>query len=275
MRTCAGTCAAPFPRARMGDVVRRGASSHPTGEKDGTFPSSGQRKSGVLENRIPEAHCLGFPTTSTSRSIGAGRRPDPTGSGVLGQGIFRRCILAAIYRPHDFQEIAATVSPEVAVRLDPDQRYGLWWFNRRGVRAKQVSEPPENGRSRKTRYSWHHKPAEEWITVPVPDAGIPPTLVDAAREAIKNNHTPSNAGRRFWELLGGIVVCNDCRRRMTPKTKIRVNATFIVTIAARAITYMGRRAARTRRTSGPKTLSSGCGNASEGCSCSRSVCGPG
>ena len=155
--------------------------------------------------------------------------PTPQGAEFWDRAFFRRCILDDIYRPHSFEEITAAVSPEVAARLDPERRYGLWWFNRRGVRIKQVSEPAENGRSYKRRYSWHHKPAEEWVAVPVPDSGIPRTLVDAAREAINNNRTPSNAGRRFWELSGGIVVCSDCGWRMssTPKTKIHKGQRYV------------------------------------------------
>jgi recombinase-like zinc beta ribbon protein len=46
---------------------------------------------------------------------------------------------------------------------------------------------------------------------------VPRALVDAAREAIKDNRTPSSAGRRFWELSGGgILRCALCGGRMAP-----------------------------------------------------------
>jgi len=35
-------------------------------------------------------------------------------------------------------------------------------------------------------------------------------MVDAAREAIKDNRRPSNSGRRFWQLSGGIMRCGAC-----------------------------------------------------------------
>jgi site-specific DNA recombinase len=54
------------------------------------------------------------------------------------------------------------------------------------------------------------RPRNEWIAVPVPDAGIPRESVDAAREAIANNRRLSSAGRRFWELSGGILRCGGC-----------------------------------------------------------------
>jgi site-specific DNA recombinase len=149
--------------------------------------------------------------------------PTPQGAEFWDRAFFRRCIMDDVYRPHSFEEIAAAVSPEVAARLNPDQRYGLWWFNRRGVRAKQVSEPSNNGRRYRTKYKWHHKPVEEWIAVPVPDSGIARTVVDAARAAIKDQRTPSSAGRRFWELSGGILFCSDCGRRMTPTPKTKID----------------------------------------------------
>src|SRR3712207_7410457 len=54
----------------------------------------------------------------------------------------------------------------------------------------------------------------EWIAVPVPDAGIPRELVDAAREAVKDNRRPSRAGNRFWQLSGGLLRCGACDRSM-------------------------------------------------------------
>jgi len=58
-----------------------------------------------------------------------------------------------VYRPHTYEEITALVTPEVATRLDPQKRYGVWWFNRRKSKTTQVSVPDENGR----RYEKHTK----------------------------------------------------------------------------------------------------------------------
>ena len=62
------------------------------------------------------------------------------------------------------------VSPEVAGRLDPAASYGLWWFNRRKMTSRPVSETSEGGRRYARKYSSHMKPKEEWIAVPVPDS---------------------------------------------------------------------------------------------------------
>ena len=43
----------------------------------------------------------------------------------------------------------------------------------------------------------------------MPGSGVPREWVDAAREATRNRR-PSSAGRRFWELSGGILRCGGC-----------------------------------------------------------------
>jgi len=140
--------------------------------------------------------------------------PTPKGVRFWDRSFFRNCVLDDVYRPHSFEEVATVVSPEVAAHLDPTRNYGLWWFNRRRMTSKPVSEVSENGRRYSRKYTSYTKPKEEWIAVPVPDSGIPRELVDAAREAIKGNRVPSRAGERFWELSGGVGRCAECGRRL-------------------------------------------------------------
>ena len=53
----------------------------------------------------------------------------------------------------------------------------------------------------------------------------PAALVYAAREAIKHNRSPPSAGRRVFDLSGGVLHCIACGRRMggtnvlDPKTR--------------------------------------------------------
>ena len=140
--------------------------------------------------------------------------PRPKGTKRWDRSFFRECILADIYKPHSIEEVRTVVSAEVAARLDPEKRYGLWWFNRRGVKVQQVSEPGPDGRRYRKTYRWHHKPKEEWVAVPVPDSGIPCELVEAARDVVESNRKPARAGRRFWELTGGIAYCGGCGKTM-------------------------------------------------------------
>jgi site-specific DNA recombinase len=75
---------------------------------------------------------------------------------------------------------------------------------------KQMSEVSTDGQRRYVRRSTiTEKPKEEWIAIPVPDAGIPREWVDAAREAISANVKFSHAGGRFWEL-SGLMKCSGC-----------------------------------------------------------------
>jgi site-specific DNA recombinase len=140
------------------------------------------------------------------------------------RGFIRSRILDDVYKPHTFEEIRELVTPEVVGRLDSKKSYGVWWFNQRRVTRRQVSEPGPNGRRYKQQDKWSLKPKNEWIAVPVPDAGIPLEWVEAAREDIKNNKVASSAARRFWELSGGIFCCGCCRRRMTPNSTLAPRA---------------------------------------------------
>jgi site-specific DNA recombinase len=136
--------------------------------------------------------------------------PTPKRAKHWNRSFFRTCIRDDVYRPHSFEEVKTVVAPGVAARLDPDRRYGLWWFNRLGHKVRQVSEHSANGRRYRKTHDWYQKPKEEWIGVPVPDSGIPREVVEAARAAIEGNRRPARAGRRYWELTGGIARCGEC-----------------------------------------------------------------
>jgi site-specific DNA recombinase len=127
----------------------------------------------------------------------------PKGGPYWSRSFLRRLLLEEVYKPHAFEELAPLVSPEVAARLDGRGGHGVWWFNRRRVVGR--------GRGRR---SSEEKPREEWVAVPVPDAGVPRGWVDAAREAIKDNYRPKSKNHRYWELTGGILRCGECGRRM-------------------------------------------------------------
>jgi hypothetical protein len=71
----------------------------------------------------------------------------------------------------------------------------------------------------KIRYKYAPRPKEEWLFVPVPDAGVPKRVVEDARQSLKDNaRKPSQAAKRFWELSGGILRCGDCGHTLRPHT---------------------------------------------------------
>ena len=139
----------------------------------------------------------------------------PSGGRFWSPKYVREAIGDDVYRSHTYGEVAELVSPDVAARLDPKKRYGVWWFNRRRYVTKQVSVNGPEGRSYRRTTKVIDKPHAEWIAVPVPESGIPREWVDSAREAIKDNQRQSANGDRFWELSGGVLYCAECGCRMT------------------------------------------------------------
>src|SRR5215213_9892823 len=144
--------------------------------------------------------------------------PTPGGGKSWDRAFFGLAILDDAYRPHTYEEVEKLVSPEVVGRLDREQLYGIWWYNRLRVRTRQVSEPSENGRRYRREARYTVKPKEEWVAVPVPYSGISREVVDAARAAIKDNRAPSKARRRFWQLSGGIFRCYMCDRSLATRS---------------------------------------------------------
>jgi site-specific DNA recombinase len=142
----------------------------------------------------------------------------PTGKKVWSRTLIRNVITDDVYKPHTYQEVEKLVAPEVLARLDSGCCYGIWWFNRRKTKTTQISVSRRNGKEYKKQTKRTPRDREEWIAVPVPDSGVPGEWVDAARAALKDNHWNSNAGRRFWELSGGIMHCGGCGCAMVSHT---------------------------------------------------------
>jgi hypothetical protein len=129
-------------------------------------------------------------------------------------------LLMALEPPKESGMTWSTVSSSSAAALNQSKSYGVCWYNRRRVKTRQVGEDkPERRRYRRVQQTvW--RPREEWVGVPVPDAGIPRDLVDAARKAIQYNR-PSPQGTHFFELSGGVFFCGVCERRMAPNRRRR------------------------------------------------------
>jgi site-specific DNA recombinase len=120
----------------------------------------------------------------------------------------REMILNDVYLPHSRAELEAlaaseNLAPEVLSTLNPERSYGIQWY------SKYKWETDGEGHKLVT-----ERPRDEWIAIPTPDAGVPREHVEAAREAIKDNVRPSNAGHRAWPLKG-IAYC-PCGTRLKP-----------------------------------------------------------
>jgi hypothetical protein len=72
------------------------------------------------------------------------------------------------------------IFPEVASKLNKEEEYGVWWWNRHVVRQRTVSELDQDGGRRYRKRTFATLRAEgEWIGVPVP-AYLSRPLVDLA-----------------------------------------------------------------------------------------------
>jgi site-specific DNA recombinase len=133
--------------------------------------------------------------TINATRLALSRQGVPTARGARSWSAqaIRDYILDDAYEAHDHQEIAELVSADVLRSLDPERRYGVWWFNRRQWR--------KDHRTGKKSYKW--RPRSEWIAVPIPDPSVPREWVDLARTNIQGNRKMSALGKRFWELSGG------------------------------------------------------------------------
>jgi site-specific DNA recombinase len=173
-----------------------------------------------------------------------------------------------LYKPHAFEELRRLVtegalSPEVLAKLDSEGIYGVAWFNKGRSSTTQVAVIDGEGRKRYTRRTrFVERPRSEWVAIPVllGDAvPAPRELVEAAREVIKDNHAPSTAGRRFWELSGAA----SCAARSagvgwlpTPSRNPRGSATSTIGVSS-----VGRRgSASMARSTARKSLRLKCGS---------------
>ena len=143
--------------------------------------------------------------------------PAPSGIGRWNQTTIRNIIASELYAPHTFEEVAELVESGVAARLDREAVYGLWTWNTRKTTRRKVWH--EGAGEFKIRYNYAPRPREEWLFVPVPDAGIPREVVETATQMLKENaRKPSGAAERFWELSGGILRCGECGHTLRPHT---------------------------------------------------------
>lgn len=86
----------------------------------------------------------------------------------------RDMVLNDVYLAHTTDELRGLgVTEKVLASLDPDALYGVSWFNTQRVETlssgKQIKTP---------------RPREDWIAVPIQDAGVPREWIEAARKRI-------------------------------------------------------------------------------------------
>jgi site-specific DNA recombinase len=129
------------------------------------------------------------------------------------QTYVRNLINEDVYRPHTHAEMAELVTPDVAAALDRGRSYGIYWFNRTRTTRKRVSETNADG---ERVYRWsrtkRHNSRDQWVAIPVPDAGIPRQQIDTARELLTYSRRwiAKKKNARPWQIPTGVVRCGEC-----------------------------------------------------------------
>ena len=128
----------------------------------------------------------------------------------------RNILTSDLYAPHTVAEVAELVELEVAARLEKGRLYGLWaWNTRKSTRRKEWDE---SAGEFKVRYTKTTRPREEWLFVPVPDAGIPAEVVIRARQSLDDNARALEGREAVLELSGGVLRCGECGHTLRPHT---------------------------------------------------------
>src|SRR5215218_6470209 len=224
---------AKYERAKISERSRRGRLRK---AREGKLNKNGRANYGFRHNEIGDGYEVyepemlvvhrifrsvvsGMSLYGIKRALEIDGVPPPGNSNKGGEywhaSYLRNVILDDVYTPYPYEEIEPLVTSEVAAKLDRSKRYGIYWFNRTRTTRKRISTNGAEGREYKWRYLVHKNPREQWIAIPIPEAGIPREIVEAAREMIQDNRQPASTGRRFWQLPSGTVRCSGCGTRMT------------------------------------------------------------
>jgi site-specific DNA recombinase len=219
---------AKFERAKIAERTRRGRLRRAREGKimPGRMPNYGFRYNAARDGyevdertmpvvrRIFDLIVEGASVNGAKKRLEAQGVPNPQGGKSWCKRTFRLIVHDDVYLSRGFEEIQKLVTPEVAAKLNPEDSYGVWWFNRRRVVTNQTAEAGENGRRYRKHVKIETRPKEEWIAVPVVDAGIPREVAEMARQAIKDRLPTPASATRFWELSRGILHCGCFGARM-------------------------------------------------------------
>ncbi len=135
----------------------------------------------------------------------------PTGGWCWRHSTLRRIIDNEVYRTLDVDELRSLFPAETLNRLNPDMRYGIFWYGKKRHIQTQSTGIEANGvRRYKKGKRTEDVPKEQWIGIPVPNSGIAPEVVDVAKARQGTYHKVATDSNRYWDLSGGILRCGEC-----------------------------------------------------------------
>jgi site-specific DNA recombinase len=173
------------------------------------------REKMAVVRRIFELAAEGHSFLAIKKTLERGGVPTARGNRTWSLGALHQIVHNDVYRSRSVDELRAILPSGATDRLDPEKRYGVWWWGRQRHHQQYGRElgPSGSMRYRKgTRVE--DMPREQWIAIPVPDCGLPPELVDVARTARSEYRQAATTGY-FWQLSGGIIRCGGCGHAMS------------------------------------------------------------
>jgi site-specific DNA recombinase len=170
----------------------------------------------AVVRRAMEELAEGKPIHRVKRGLEADGIPSPGGRVLWEHKTIKEFTKEEAYYAVPYHELAPKLSAEAREGLDPEGAYGIVWYPRRKV--KSLDPDPANGYRRGQSVTLYAR--QDQVPIPVPYSGIPASVIDAARESVRNNGgRPSrlNGGRTYE--LGGILRCAVCGNVMTASTR--------------------------------------------------------
>jgi DNA invertase Pin-like site-specific DNA recombinase len=166
-------------KCRRGLVIKRKRAAYGfRASEDGNALEVSEPEMEVVR-RIFRSVAEGVSVRSVRISLERDGIPAPSRISRWNHTTIKNIIATEVYAPHAYEEVAGLLDPGVAARLDREAVYGLWAWNTRKTTRRKVWD--EGTGEFRIRYSYTPRPREEWLFVPVPDAGIPRELVEAAK----------------------------------------------------------------------------------------------
>ena len=176
----------------------------------------------AVVRRIFEMAASGDSMLAIKRALEREGVPTVTGKRSWHLKTLQQIVNNDVYRTRSFDELRAILPEGGADRLAAKpggaKRYGVWWYGTRRHHQRYGRELGHNGEKRYRKGSRIEEvPRAQWIAIPVPDCGVSPEIVDAARIARSEYRRPASTGY-LWQLSGGVMRCGGCGRAMSGVT---------------------------------------------------------
>jgi site-specific DNA recombinase len=176
----------------------------------------------AVARRIFEMAASGDSLLAIKKALERDGVPTVTGKRSWHLKTLQQIVNNDVYRTRSVDELRA-ILPEggadtLAAKTGGAKRYGVWWYGTRRHHQRYGRELGHDGEKRYRKGSRNEEvPRAKWIAIPVPDCGLPPEVVDAARSARSEYRRPASTGY-LWQLSGGVMRCGGCGRAMSGVT---------------------------------------------------------